>query len=33
MTDPGHGRLPDEYWIGQITDRAIMRHGRLTRFQ
>ena len=28
-----HGHLPEEYWIRQITDRAIMRHGSMTRFQ
>jgi len=30
MTDPDHA---EEYWIRQITDRAIMRRGSMTPFQ
>ena len=33
MTETDHGHLPEEYWIRQITDRAIMRRGSMTRFQ
>jgi hypothetical protein len=33
MTDTDHGHLPEEYWIGQITDRTIMRRGSVTPFQ
>jgi hypothetical protein len=31
MTEQTTGCL--EYWIRQITDRAIMRRGSMTRFQ